>query len=210
MKAPRLAVLASGGGTTLQNFVDRVADGRLAAEIAVLVASSSSANALERAARAGIPHLAVPWRGRAKADGFSAEITRAVDAAEPDIVCLAGFLRLWQFPDRYAGRVLNIHPALLPAFGGKGMYGRHVHEAVRRAGVRFSGCTVHFATNSVYDEGPIILQRVVPVRFDDTADDIQRRVFDAECEAYPDAVQLLAGGRLRVENGRVHVTPVGT
>jgi phosphoribosylglycinamide formyltransferase-1 len=117
---------------------------------------------------------------------------------------MAGFLQLLEIPDDFLGRVMNIHPALLPAFGGKGYHGRKVHEAAIEAGVKVSGCTVHFADNE-YDHGPIIIQRVVPVEDDDTPESLQARVFAAECEAYPEAVRLFAAGRLRVEGRRVRV-----
>src|SRR5262249_13978637 len=124
------------------------------------------------------------------------------------LVCMAGFLQLVQIPDDFAGRVMNIHPALIPAFCGKGFHGRHVHEAVLASGVRGSGCTVHFADNE-YDHGPIILQRVVPVLDDDTPEGLAARVFEEECEAYPEAIRLFAEDRLRVEGRRVRVLPAG-
>jgi phosphoribosylglycinamide formyltransferase 1 len=120
------------------------------------------------------------------------------------LVCLAGFLQLLPIADDFLGRVMNVHPALLPAFGGKGYHGLRVHEAALEAGVKVSGCTVHFADNE-YDHGPIILQRVVPVEEDDTPESLQARVFAQECEAYPEAITLFAQGRLRIEGRRVRV-----
>jgi folate-dependent phosphoribosylglycinamide formyltransferase PurN len=114
---------------------------------------------------------------------------------------MAGFLQLLRIPDDFAGRVLNIHPALLPAFGGQGMYGRRVHKAVLAAGVKESGCTVHVADNE-YDHGPIVLQRTVEVRPDDTPEALADRVFAAECEAYPEAIRLFAEGKLRLDGRR--------
>lgn len=187
-RRPRLAVLLSGGGTTLANLADRIDDGRLDASIALVVASRPDAFGLERARNRGLPHRVVPWQGRSQADAFQAGITEAVDASGADLVVLAGFLRLWRVPERWAGRVLNIHPALLPKFGGRGMYGHHVHEAVLAAGETESGCTVHVATNE-YDAGPVVLQRRVPVLPDDTPDSLAARVFEAECEAYPEAIR---------------------
>jgi folate-dependent phosphoribosylglycinamide formyltransferase PurN len=131
-------------------------------------------------------------------------MVRLLDEARVDLVCLAGFLSYWIIPERYTGRVINIHPALLPAFGGKGMYGHHVHEAVLERGCKVSGCTVHFLSNE-YDEGPIILQRCVPVYAEDTADDLAALVFREECIAYPEAIRLFAEGRLRIEGRVVHV-----
>jgi len=112
-------------------------------------------------------------------------------------VCLAGFLQLLTIPEDFAGRVMNIHPALIPAFCGKGFYGHRVHEAVLEAGVKVSGCTVHFADN-LYDHGPVIVQRTVPVRDGDTAEVLAARVFEQECEAYPEAIRLFAEGRLQI------------
>ena len=199
----RLAVLLSGGGTTLANLADRIAADGIAAEIAVCVSSSTSAGGIEKARARGIPVRTVPWNRRT--GDRSGDLTAVLDDVRPDLVCMAGFLRLWRFPDRYAERVVNIHPALLPAFGGRGMYGMRVHRAVVAAGVKVSGCTVHFATPDEYDEGAIVLQRTVPVAFDDSAEDVRRRVFEAECEAYPAAVRAFAEGRVSVEGGRVRV-----
>jgi phosphoribosylglycinamide formyltransferase-1 len=135
---PRVAVLVSGGGTTLENFATRIADGRLDAEIVHVIASKPGIGAIDRCARLGLDVTVVPWRGAEQASAFSGRITRAVDDAGADLVCMAGFLRLWEFPPRWFGRALNIHPGLLPRFGGRGMYGHHVHEAVLAAGVTTS------------------------------------------------------------------------
>ena len=118
------------------------------------------------------------------------------------LVCMGGFLSLWLFPDEFYARVMNIHPALLPDFGGKGMHGHHVHEAVLAAGRVVSGCTVHFCDNK-YDHGPIILQRQIPVKPGDTPDTLAARVFEEECVAYPEAVQAFADGRVRLVNHEV-------
>lgn len=128
---------------------------------------------------------------------FSDRVFDAVRAYAPDLVLLAGWLHLIQIPPDFRRRVLNIHPSLLPAFGGKGMYGRHVHEAVLKAGAAVSGCTVHYADDA-YDTGPIVLQRSVPVLPDDTPDTLAHRVFEAECEAYPEAIQLVGLQAARV------------
>jgi formyltetrahydrofolate-dependent phosphoribosylglycinamide formyltransferase len=199
-----LAVLLSGSGTTLKNLIDRIADGRLPARIAGVVSSKPGAYGLERAAAAGIPSTVISRKAFPDGAAFSEALSAAVDACRPDLVVLAGFLSLWTIPDRYLGRVMNIHPALIPMFSGKGCYGMKVHEMVVAAGVKVTGCTVHFADN-VYDHGPIIVQRTVPVRFEDTAEEVQARVFEQECEAYPEAIRLFAEGRLRVEAGRVRI-----
>jgi phosphoribosylglycinamide formyltransferase-1 len=205
-KPVRIAVLISGSGTTLQNLLDRSADGRLPARVVQVVASRADAYGLTRAARAGISAATVERKGCASREEFSARIFDLCRKAQADLVCLAGFLQLVIIPDDFAGRVMNIHPALIPAFCGKGFHGRHVHEAVLASGVKVSGCTVHFADN-VYDNGPIILQRVVPVLDDDTPDTLAARVFEQECEAYPEAIRLFAEGRLRIEGRRVRTLP---
>ena len=199
-RPPRVVALISAGGTTLQNLIDRVADGRLSAEIVAVVSSNPDAFGNERARRAEIPVTVVPRR----APGFAAAVFDAVRAAAPDLVVFAGWLHLVTIPEDFRFRVLNIHPALLPAFGGKGMYGRHVHEAVLAYGAKVSGCTVHFADDT-YDTGPIVVQRVVPVRDDDTPDSLAARVFAAECEAYPEAIRLVAAGNWRIDGRRVIV-----
>ncbi len=200
----RLAVLLSGSGTTLQNLLDRGADGRLPARVTLVVSSSAAAFGLTRARRAGIPAEVVERKSCATRQEFGERVFAHCRRADVDLVCLGGFLQLLPVPDDFAGRVLNIHPALIPAFCGKGFYGRHVHEAALAAGVKLSGCTVHFADNQ-YDHGPIILQRAVPVLDDDTPDTLAARVFAEECAAYPEAIRLFAEGRLRVEGRRVRV-----
>jgi formyltetrahydrofolate-dependent phosphoribosylglycinamide formyltransferase len=199
-----LAVLLSGNGTTLQNLLDRTADGRLRAEVVLVVSNRYDAFGLERARRAGVPAAVVERSDCASRDDFGHRIFDLCRGAKVDLVCLGGFLQLLPIPDDFAGRVMNIHPALIPAFCGKGYYGHRVHEAALEAGVKVSGCTAHFADN-VYDHGPIILQRVVPVLDNDTPDTLAARVFEQECEAYPEAVRLFAEGRLRIEGRRVRV-----
>lgn len=202
MKPLRLGVLFSGGGRTLENLVERVREGSLPARIAVAISSSPDAGGVQRARRLGIPCKVINYRERKET--FSEDITRALDEAGADLVCLAGFLKLYLFPPRYAGKILNIHPALLPAFGGKGYYGDRVHAAVLESGAKFSGCTVHFVTPE-YDEGPIVLQRIVPVHPGDTIHDLAARVFAEECLAYPEAIRLFAEGRLAMKEGTVEV-----
>jgi formyltetrahydrofolate-dependent phosphoribosylglycinamide formyltransferase len=202
----RLGVLLSGGGRTLENLLAEIDAGRLRglARLAVVIASRPGIRGIEVGERAGVPVHVVRRGDYAKVDAYSEAMARLLDDAGADLVCLAGFLSYWIVPDRYEGRVLNIHPALLPAFGGKGMYGHHVHEAVLARGCKVSGCTVHFVNNE-YDAGPIVVQRAVPAFADDTPDTLAARVFRQECEAYPEAVRLYARGRLRVEGGVVHI-----
>jgi formyltetrahydrofolate-dependent phosphoribosylglycinamide formyltransferase len=193
MKPIRLAVLLSGGGTTLQNLIDRIADGRLQAEIALVISNKADAFGLQRAKNAGIGALVVSRKEAGSVEEFSRRIFDPCRQAGVDLVCLGGFLQLIQVPEDFRGRVMNIHPALIPAFCGKGFYGHRVHEAVLAAGAKASGCTVHLVDNE-YDHGPILLQRSVPVREDDTADSLAARVFEAECEAYPEAIKRFAEG----------------
>lgn len=192
----RLAVLVSGSGTTLQNLLDRCADGRLCAQVVQVVSNVPGVKALERAAAAGVPAAVVVRKEAGSREEFSRRIFEHCRQARADLVCLAGFLQIITVPDDYLGRVMNIHPALIPAFSGKGFYGRHVHEAVLKAGVKETGCTVHFADNQ-YDHGPIILQKKVPVLEDDTPETLAARVFAQECEAYPEAIRLFAEGKCR-------------
>jgi formyltetrahydrofolate-dependent phosphoribosylglycinamide formyltransferase len=196
---PRLAVLASGGGTTLQNLLARVAAGTLTAEIVGVVASRPDAFALQRARRAGVPTQVIEPTPRAD---FSERVFAAVRLLSVDYVLLAGWLQLLAVPDDFRLRVLNIHPSLLPAFGGKGMYGHHVHEAALAAGVKVSGCTVHFVDDT-YDTGPIVEQRAVNIAACATPVEVAAAVYAAECEAYPAAIRRVAAGRWRLAGRRV-------
>jgi formyltetrahydrofolate-dependent phosphoribosylglycinamide formyltransferase len=201
----KVAVLLSGGGRTLQNFVDLVHAGELPIEIPLVIGSKPGLYGLQRARDASVLHVhAVERKAFASVAEFSREIFALCDRHGVGLVALAGWLSLLEIPDRYNDRIMNIHPALLPAFGGKGMFGHHVHQAVIDHGCKVSGCTVHFCDNA-YDTGPIILQRVCAVHDDDTADTLARRVFDQEMVAYPEAIRLYAEGRLRIEGRRVRV-----
>ena len=202
----KLAVLVSGSGTTLQNLLDEIAAGRLNAEVRVVIASRPGIKGLERAAAAKVMNFIVDRSAYEECAAFSEAVFSLCDDAEVDLICLGGWLCLLDVPERYAGRVLNIHPALLPNFGGKGMYGRRVHQAVIDHGCKISGCTVHFV-DATYDNGPIILQRACPVLEDDTADSLAHRVFEEEKTAYADALRLYQAGRLRQEGRRVHILP---
>ncbi|MBN2582609.1 MAG: phosphoribosylglycinamide formyltransferase [Planctomycetes bacterium] len=205
-KKLRLGVMLSGGGTTLLNILDRIDGGTLDAEVVVVVSSLSKAKGKERAEKRGIPTHVVRRKDYDSTETFSEAINRVLDEADVDLVCLAGFMVMWRLPKRYLGHVMNIHPALIPSFCGHGMYGHFVHEAVVAKGAKVSGCTVHFVNNE-YDAGPIIVQKAVPVRFEDTPDDVAKRVFEKECEAYPEAIQLFAEGRLKIEDNRVKILP---
>ena len=188
----RLGVLVSGAGATLENLVQRIRDGRLRnAEIALVISSRSAVRGVEIARAAGLPLEIVRKRDHPDEAAFSAAIARMLDRATVDLAVLAGFLCFWRLPPRYDGRVLNVHPALLPRFGGKGMYGRHVHAAVHAAGVTESGCTVHLVDNE-YDHGPIVAQARVPVQSADTPETLAQRVMAAERELYPRVIQQIA------------------
>jgi formyltetrahydrofolate-dependent phosphoribosylglycinamide formyltransferase len=200
----RLAVLLSGSGTTLQNLIDRSADGRLHAQVVQVVSNNPEAFGLIRARNAGIATAVVERKSCASREEFSRRIFDHCRAAGAELVCMAGFLQLVLIPDDYHNRVLNIHPALIPAFCGKGFHGLHVHRAALDMGVKVSGCTVHIADNE-YDHGPIILQRVAPVLDDDTPETLAARVFAQECEAYPQAIRLFAERRLQLEGRRVRI-----
>jgi formyltetrahydrofolate-dependent phosphoribosylglycinamide formyltransferase len=205
-KPIRLGVLISGGGTTLINILKDINQGRLNAKVAVVISSRSTVSGVEKAKNAGLDVRIIRKKDFADIDEFSKQIEEELVAANVDLVIQGGWLCLWKIPARYEHRVMNIHPALLPSFGGKGMWGHHVHEAVLKAGCKVSGCTVHFCTNE-YDEGPIIVQRTCEVENDDTPDTLAARVFEQECIAYPEAISLFAAGRLSVENGITRIKP---
>lgn len=192
MSRLRIGVLASGGGTTFQNLVECSRDGRLDADVAVLLVSRAGIGAVARAERLGVPCVALKTANLRDPAALGAEIGAELDSRRVDLVAMAGFLKLWTIPAGYRGRVLNIHPALLPDFGGRRMYGHHVHEAVVKAGAKESGCTVHFADDE-YDHGEIVLQRRVPVLPADDADTLAARVMEAERIAYPEAIRKIAG-----------------
>jgi len=190
----RLAVLISGSGRTLANLLERSATGSLAATIDLVLANRDLIGGLEIAAAAGVPTVVLPRAGQPLADWSNAVFDRC-RAAGVDLVVMAGFLQLLEIPPDFTGRVINIHPSLLPAFGGKGFYGEHVHRAVLERGCTVSGCTVHFVDNE-YDHGRIILQQAVPVLPEDDHERLAVRVFKAECDTLPAAINQLAAGEL--------------
>lgn len=191
-KPLRLAVLISGGGSTLDSLIRRIADGRLRnVMIAGVISSRNGAGGVTIAKSASLPVSIVRRKDFLTQAAFSKATTEAVDTFQPDLVIFGGYLCLWTIPDCYLGRVLNIHPALLPKFGGKGMFGQHVHEAVLAAGERESGCTVHLADNE-YDHGPVLAQSRVPVLASDTAQTLAERVMGAERELYAQVIQKFA------------------
>jgi len=202
----RLAVLVSGGGTTLQGIIDAIAAGSLWAEIVLVVSSRRDAFALVRARRRDVPTCVLSRRAFATTEEHDAALARTLLEAQADLVVLAGYLlpvgeaTLSAFP----WRIVNIHPSLLPAFGGRGYYGARVHTAVLAYGCKISGATVHFVEAGL-DNGPIILQKSVNVEDDDTCDTLAAKVGALERELYPQAMQLFAAGKLRLVGRRVTI-----
>lgn len=200
-----IAVLISGTGRTLKNINERVAAGTLDVDVRLVIASSRKATGVQFASDANAPSQVLLRKDFESDVAYSDAIFAACREAGAELVVLAGWLKLLVVPADYQNRVVNIHPGLIPSFCGKGYYGHHVHEAAIDYGVKLSGCTVHFVDNK-YDHGPVILQKAVPVSHQDTADDLAARVFEAECEAFPEALQWIAEGRVTVAGRIVHVT----
>jgi phosphoribosylglycinamide formyltransferase-1 len=199
----RIGVLASGGGGNLQAIIDRCQDGSIAAEIAVVIANNPDAGALARARRGGIPERCINHRDYSGREAFDAALVSALREAGVELVVLAGFMRIITrvMLDAFPQRIINIHPALLPAFPGL-----HVQQQALDYGARFSGCTVHFVDGGV-DTGPIIIQAVVPVLPEDSADTLAARILEQEHRIYPRAIDLIAQGRVRVEGRQVIIDP---
>ena len=191
MSALRLAVLVSGSGRTLRNILELERDGDLPSETVLVIASRHGIKAIDHAAEFGIPCRVMQV----------GEVTATLDAAEPDLVIMAGYLHRWLIPGRYVGRTVNIHPALLPKYGGQGFYGRHVHDAVLAAGDRESGCSVHYVTEE-YDRGPVIDQARVDVLPGDDAVSLAARVFEQELLLLPQVIRQIAAGRIRLDENR--------
>ena len=202
----RLAVFASGGGSNFQSMLDAIDRGALPATPVLCVSDRPGAGALQRAARYDVPTAVLPPDDYATPDAFGEALRDVLDAHSVTFVALAGYLR--KIPPSvvaaYRGRMTNIHPALLPAFGGPGMYGMHVHRAVVDYGVHWTGATVHLV-NDEYDQGPIVLQEPVPVYADDTPDDIAARVLTVEHRIYPMALRLFARDRVRIDGRQVQI-----
>lgn len=201
-----IAVLISGGGSTLRNLLEKIDAAKLDAQVKLVVSSSATAGGLKYAEQASAPSIVVRQKDHATLEAYREAIFDPCREAGVQLVVMGGFLKLVQVPADFENRVVNIHPGLIPSFCGKGFYGHHVHQGVLDYGAKVSGCTVHFVDNQ-YDHGPIILQRTVPVLDDDTADTLAARVFEQECEAYPEAIQAYADGRLRVVGRRVFCSP---
>ena len=198
----RLAVFASGRGTNFQAILDAIDAGDLPAEVVCCVSNTPTAGALDRAARQDIPTVVLEPSSFEAPAPFGRALLETLSAHDATFVALAGYMQ--KIPpavvDEYRGRMTNIHPALLPAFGGQGMYGMHVHRAVLNYGVHWSGATVHLVDEE-YDHGPIVLQDPVPVYADDTPEALADRVRAVEHRLYPEALRLFAQGRVR-QDGR--------
>jgi phosphoribosylglycinamide formyltransferase-1 len=188
LRTPTIAALISGGGRTVLNVQDAIDNHELDARIAVVIASSPTVTGLQRCTERGLPTIALNHQE----SRFDDQLSAALSEVRPDLICLCGYLRHLRIEPWMTRRVINIHPSLLPAYGGKGMFGNHVHRAVLDRGDRVSGCTVHFV-DDVYDHGPTILQRTIDVHDDDTVASLASRVFDQECIALPEAIRLVLG-----------------
>ncbi len=205
MRELRIGVLISGGGRTLANLLEVQRRGELPGRVELVVSNREHIPGNDIARAAGVPLVIIPSKGVPERV-FAERVYAALDASAIDLVLMAGFLRHLPVRSDYAWRIMNIHPSLLPLFGGRGMYGERVHQAVLASGMKISGCTVHFVTDEL-DGGPIILQACVSVEEDDTPETLAARVFAEECRIYPEAVRLYAAGRLRVEGRRVRILP---
>lgn len=199
----RLGCLASGGGSNLQAIIDRCRDGSLPAEISVVISNKPDSGALQRARQAGIPALCIDHRNYPSREDFDRAVVAALLEAGVELIVLAGFMRLISdvFLDAFPGRIMNIHPALLPAFPGL-----HVQRKALEYGARVTGCTVHFVDGGV-DTGPIVIQAVVPILDDDTEESLSARILEQEHRIYPRAIELFAQGRLRIDGRRVRIEP---
>jgi formyltetrahydrofolate-dependent phosphoribosylglycinamide formyltransferase len=200
----RVAVLLSGEGTSLENLFEQIESGALNAQIVAVISSKENVGGLERARRRGVPALAVPRNQYPDSGKFNDAIHAELDQREIDLVACLGFLSPFETRGKFDGRAINVHPALIPAFCGKGYYGQRVHEAVLASGATASGATVHFIDDE-YDSGPIILQEEVAVRADDTAASLAERVQAIERRLVPKAIQLFADNQLVIEAQKVRI-----
>jgi len=206
-KKLRLAVFISGTGRTLKNLLERIRANQLSAEVVVVVSSVANVVGLQYAEEEAIPVEIIERSRYESLTEFSEANFSVCRAARADYVVLGGYLRHLEIPQDFENRVMNIHPSLIPSFSGKGFYGNIVHSKVLEYGVKVSGCTVHFVDQG-YDSGPIILQRAVDVYEDDTPNTLNDRVFAAECQAFPEAIELLAQGRVSVKGRIVKIAPL--
>ena len=196
-----IGVLVSGSGSNLQSIIDRIEEGRLAAEIKVVISNNPEAYALERCRKHHIPATVIRHQEFGKREDFDRQMIKVLESHQVELVVMAGFMRVLTplFLDTFSMKIMNIHPALLPAFPGT-----HVQQKAIDYGVKFSGCTVHFADEGV-DTGPVIIQAVVPVLAEDTADTLAARILKEEHRIYPQAIQFYAEGKIQVSGRKVSV-----
>lgn len=199
-----LGVLLSGSGRTFENFLDEREAGRLPVDVRCVISSHADVRGRRLAEERGVPTRVLRRRDFASPLAYGTAITEVLEDHGVSLAAMAGFVHLWSLSPQWRDRVVNIHPSLLPAFGGKGFYGMNVHRAVVETGVKVTGCTVHFADDT-YDTGPIIAQRCVAVRAEDRAEDVASRVFEEERRVYPEVLRWFAEGRVRREGRRVFV-----
>jgi phosphoribosylglycinamide formyltransferase-1 len=206
----RIAVLVSGQGrgSNMQAIINACSSGKINGQVALVLGVKDDAPAMERARATGVKTIAISPKAFDSVEAYDEAVYSALVENSIDLVCLAGYMRILgsKIVERFRNRILNVHPALIPSFCGKGMYGHHVHEAVIERGVRFTGVTVHLVDED-YDTGPIVLQSVVPVEQDDTPDSLAARVLTQEHNTYTDAIALFAEGRIRVEGRKVRILP---
>ncbi len=202
----RVAVLLSGSGTSLENLFEHMDRGEVPGEVCVVISSKTKAFGLERARRRGIPAIAVARSEHPDITSFNDALHAELAKHDVDLIALLGFLSLFELRGQYEGRVINVHPALIPAFCGHGFYGHRVHEAVLEAGVDTTGATVHFVDEE-YDKGPILIQESVPVQAGDTPDSLAERVQAAERRLVPQAIRLIAEGRVQIEGSQTRILP---
>lgn len=205
----KIGALVSGSGTNLQAIIDAIECKQVIAEIAVVISNKKDAYALERARKHKIPVLFIDHKDYPTRAEFEQVLIKELDSRNVDLICLAGFMRVLTqlFVNHYPNRILNIHPALLPA--AKGLYGEHVHRAILDSGAKFSGCTVHFVTADV-DGGPIIVQKVVEVQDEDTPHSLAERILEQEHIAYPEAIKLFSENKLEITGNRVKIQKIRT
>ncbi len=200
-----VAVLASGSGTDFQSIIDASKQGEIDANVVLLICNNPGAYCVERAKENDIDYRVIYHRGKSREE-HEEEVSKVIDQYDPDLIVLAGYMRIFTdyFVDKYYGRLINIHPALLPLFGGPGFYGEKVHESVLKAGMKRTGCSVHFVTNEV-DMGPIIDQRCVEVKPHDDVDSLSERVLEVEHELLPSVVGAFAEGKVKLEDGKAWI-----
>jgi formyltetrahydrofolate-dependent phosphoribosylglycinamide formyltransferase len=206
MKKLNLVVLASGGGTNLQAIIDSIEAGKLDAQIKAVISNNSKSGVLERARNHNITDIHLSHKQFATPEEFDQKLLSILKENEIDMIVLAGYMKMISptVIRQYKNRIINIHPALLPSFGGKGMYGIHVHEAVIESGVKVSGVTVHLV-DEIYDHGAIVMQKTVPVLDDDTPESLADRVLKVEHQAYSEAIQLFAEDRIEIRGNRSYL-----